>query len=230
MAEKTPREPLAERKAKAVEQRKLGVSPTRIARECGFKDAAAVDRIVADALAKDAPMDSALAWHDLELARLDVAYERLAQAAKDGEKGAERELMKLLDYRIRLQSARQRPHGRMFAAVTAAVADLSLATADEAAKQSALDMATMIDVAMSVGTADDQRRAINAMATMRNLLNDIGASPAARDELDGLATSTSAARNPNGGAVDNSGESVHKGGEVLNFMDRAKLRLAGGAQ
>src|SRR5690606_17579827 len=123
----------------------------------------AVDRVVAELLSKDAPRDSALTWHALELARLDDLHLRLRKRMQDGESGAERDLLKVLDYRIRLQSANEREPGRMHAAVTRAIEGLDLLAADEAAKQSALDMATMIDVAMSVGTAEDQRRAINAM-------------------------------------------------------------------
>lgn len=226
-----PRLPLAERKNEAVKQRKLGYSPTRIARDLGFKDAAAVDRIVAEALEKDSPADSALSWHALELARLDVMVEHMMEGLENGVRGVERDLLRLLDYRIRLQSARNRGPGRMFAAVTKALGDLTLSDADAAAAQSALDMATMIDVAMSVGTADDQRRAINGMATMRNLLRDIGASPAARDELDGIVSSGSGARNPkpDDEAVDNPVKSVESGGELLSFQAKAAQRLAGGA-
>lgn len=225
------RPPLAERKAEAVKQRKAGISPTRIARELGFKDAAAVDRVVAETLAKDSPADSALSWHALELARLDDMVERLTTNMNNGVRGAERDLLRVLDYRIRLQSARDRGPGNMYAAVQKSIADLTLADADAASAQSALDMATMIDVAMSVGTADDQRRAINGMATMRNLLRDIGASPGARDELDGIVSSGSGARNPapEEAPVDNPGETVEKGGELLSFQAAAAQRLAGGA-
>lgn len=110
----------------------------------------------------------------------------------------------------------------MFTAVQTAIAALDLSPADEAAKQSALDMAAMIDVAMSMGTADDQRRAINAMATMRNLLGDLGASPAAREELDGIVTG---GRSP-AAATDAQQESdPEKGAEVLDFMARAQQRM-----
>lgn len=214
--------PLAVRKAAAVEMRKAGMSPTAIARKYALGSAKRVDKIVAEALAKDAPRDSDLSWQALELARLDDLYMRLAAKMSKGEKGVERDMLRVMDYRVRLQSAQQREPGRMYRAVVAALAGLDLLPADEAAKQSALDMAAMIDVAMSVGTADDQRRAINAMATMRNLLNDLGASPAARDELDAIARSGS--KTPEASQTEADPE---KGGEVLSFMERAQQRLRG---
>lgn len=220
MAEKLP---LSQRKIEALRLRKSGYAPARIARELGFRDAATVDRFVAELLAKDAPADSSLSWHELELARLDDLQVALTDRMEAGEKGAERDLMKLLDYRIRLQSARNRKPGRMHEAITKALGGLDLLDADEGAKQSALDMATMIDVAMSVGTADDQRRAINAMATMRNLLNDLGASPAARDELDAIARVRGGGK-PEGQAEIDGGD-PEKGAEVLSFMAAAQARL-----
>ncbi len=221
----TERKPLAERKAEALTLRKAGASPGAIAKRLGFKDGAAVDRIVADLLAKDMPADSALRWQDLELARVDDLHARIVDKIQKGATGMERDLMKLMDYRLRLQSSRTRGTGRMVAAVEQAIADLTLTSADEAAKQSALDMALMIDVALSVGTADDQRRAINAMATMRNLLNDLGASPAAREELDGIVRSGSSERAAAETAAGETVESMpEKGAEVLSFMDRARQR------
>lgn len=223
----TERKSLAERKAEALTLRKAGASPGAIAKRLGFKDGATVDRYVAELLAKDMPADSALRWQDLELARVDDLHARLQAKLQNGEKGIERDLMKLMDYRLRLQSSRTRGTGRMVAAVEKAVADLTLTSADEAAKQSALDMALMIDVAISVGTADDQRRAINAMATMRNLLNDLGASPAAREELDGIVRSGSAERPPGAPVDEGEDDTPEKGAEVLSFMDRARQRFTG---
>lgn len=222
MAEKLP---LSERKRQALLLRKAGRAPGSIAKQLGFRDAATVDRIVAEALRKDAPADSELAWHELELARIDDLQVRFMKRIED-EPNVARDLMKLMDYRLRLQSARHREPGRMHEAVARALEGLELLPADEAAKQSALDMATMIDVAMSVGTAEDQRRAINAMATMRNLLNDLGASPAARDELDSIARAgrTGAPDQP---PVDHTPE---KGAEILSFVERARMRAAGAAQ
>lgn len=221
----TARKPLKERKAEALTLRKAGVSPGSIAKRLGFKDGETVDRYVAEALAADMPESSVLRWQDLELARVDDLQVRLIQKLQAGEKGVERDLMKLMDYRLRLQTSRNRGPGRMVLAVEAACKDLTLTAADESAKQSALDMALMIDVALSVGTADDHRRAINAMATMRNLLNDLGASPAAREELDGIVRSGSseraAAETAAGETVENMPE---KGAEVLSFMDRARQR------
>ena len=222
----TDRKPLAERKAEALQLRKAGISPGAIAKRLGFRDGATVDRYVAELLAKDMPLDSELRWQDLELARIDDLHARLQQKIQNGEKGVERDLMKLMDYRLRLQSSRTRGTGRMVAAVEAAVKDLTLTSADEAAKQSALDMALMIDVAIQVGTAEDQRRAINAMATMRNLLNDLGASPAAREELDGIVRSGSGERAPGAPADEQAAEEMpEKGAEVLSFMDRARQRF-----
>lgn len=218
----TERKSLAERKAEALTLRKAGVSPGAIAKRLGFRDGAAVDRIVAELLAKDMPADSALRWQDLELARIDDLHARIVDKIQKGATGMERDLMKLMDYRLRLQSSRPRGAGRMAAAVEKAVAALDLSPADEAAKQSALDMAAMIDVAMSMGTADDQRRAINAMATMRNLLSDLGASPAAREELDGIVTG---GRSPAAATDAQPDSDPEKGAEVLDFMARAQQRM-----
>lgn len=221
------RKTLAERKAEALTLRKAGASPGAIAKRLGFKDGAAVDKIVAELLAKDMPADSALRWQDLELARVEDLHARMTDKIQKGDKTvSERDLMKLMDYRLRLQSSRTRGTGRMVAAVEKAIADLTLTSADEAAKQSALDMALMIDVAISVGTADDQRRAINAMATMRNLLNDLGASPASRDELEGIVSSGSVARPDGAAAAEPVDDTPEKGAEVLSFMDRARQRFA----
>lgn len=219
------RMPLKERKAKALELRKAGGSPGAIARKLGIKDGATVDKYVAEMLAADMPADSSLRWQDLELARVDDLQVRMMKKMQDGEKGVERDLMKLMDYRLRLQSSRTRGTGRMVQAVEAACKDLTLTAADEAAKQSALDMALMIDVAISVGTADDQRRAINAMATMRNLLNDLGASPAAREELDGIVRSGSSERaSADPSTVEGAEVMPAKGAEILSFMDAARAR------
>lgn len=223
----TARKPLKERKAEALTLRKAGVSPGAIAKKLGFRDAETVDRYVAEALAADMPESPTLRWQDLELARVEDLQARMTKKLQDGVPGIERDLMKLMDYRLRLQSSRTRGTGRMVNAVQAAVADLTLTAADEAAKQSALDMALMIDVAISVGTSDDQRRAINAMATMRNLLNDLGASPSAREELDGIVRSGSSERlaslTPSEGGE---ASMPDKGAEVLSFMDRARGRFA----
>ena len=216
---------LAERKQLAFDYRKAGVPAGSVAKRLGFRSADAVDRIVAEKLEADRSSAGAFAWHELELARLDDLQQALTLRMRKGDSAASRELLQLLDYRIRLESARNRETGRMQSAVEKACADLTLTAADEAAKQSALDMALMIDVAIAVGTADDQRRAINAMATMRNLLNDLGASPAAREELDGIVRSGSSERAAMeiaaGEAVENMPE---KGTEVLSFMDRARQR------
>lgn len=220
----TERKTLKERKAEALALRKAGASPGAIARKLGFRDGATVDRYVAEALAADQPESSDLRWQDLELARIDDLQVRLMRKLADGEKGVERDLLKLMDYRLRLQSSRTRGTGRMVLAVTNACADLTLTAADEAAKQSALDMALMIDVAIAVGTSDDQRRAINAMATMRNLLNDLGASPAAREELDGIVRSGSAERTATSPTVEVGEEMPAKGAEVLDFMSRVRAR------
>ena len=215
--------PLTQRKERAVQWRKAGMSPTAIARRLALGSAKRVDQIVAEQLQKDAPKDSGLDWHALELARLDDVYRGLVVAREKGAAGVEKDMLRVLDYRIRLQSAQNREPGRMHQAVLRALEGLDLVAADEAAKQSALDMATMIDVAMSVGTADDQRRAINAMATMRNLLNDLGASPAARDEVDGIAR---AARGSQPEAAERERD-PDKGAEVLSFMERAQRRMKG---
>lgn len=221
--------PLAERKVEALRMRKAGYAPTRIARDLGFRDAAAVDKVVAELLAKDAPADSGLNWHDLELARVDDVHERLTLKMENGERGAERDLMKLMEYRHRLQSSKIRGSGRMVKAVEEALEDLSLSAADAAAKQAAIDMALMIDVAIAVGTAEDQRRAINGMATMRNLLADLGATPRAREELDGIVTSGSATRRPPAGSEEpeEGSQDPEKGPAVLSFMERAQRRHKG---
>lgn len=219
----TTRKPLAERKAEALKLRKEGRSPGAIAKELGFRDGAAVDKIVAELLEKDMPASSELRWQDLELARVDELQARLTLKLGTNERGVERDLMKLMDYRLRLQSSRVRGQGRMVKAVEAACADLTLSAADEAAKQSALDMALMIDVALSLGTADDHRRAINALATMRNLLADLGASPAARDDLEGIVGSGSVAR-PGATPEEAVDDTPEKGAEVINFLDRVRAR------
>lgn len=216
---------LGDRKQLAFEYRKAGVPAGSVAKRLGFRGADAVDKIVAEKLEADRASAGAFAWHELEVARLDDLQQVLTLRMRNGDSAASRELLQLLDYRIRLESARNREPGRMQSAVEAACKDLTLTGADEAAKQSALDMALMIDVAISVGTADDQRRAINAMATMRNLLNDLGASPAAREELDGIVLSGSSER----AAAEATGDSAEpsmpeKGAEVLSFMDRARAR------
>lgn len=218
--------PLAERKQLAFEYRKAGIPAGSIAKRLGFKSAQAVDQIVAVKLEADRASSDVFSWHELELARLDDLQQQLTLRMRGGDQHASRELLKLLDYRIRLESARDREPGKLFRAVEAACADLTLTAADEAAKQSALDMAAMIDVAMAVGTADDQRRAINAMATMRNLLNDLGASPSAREELDGIVRSGSAERPLALAGSEPEDDTPEKGAEVLSFMDRARQRHA----
>lgn len=229
MSEDWKDRPLAERKRLAVELRKQGIGPVAIARQLGLGTAKRVDKIVSEELAKDAPRDSALSWQVLELSRLDDIWARLSQRMRNKEKGVEREMLKVMDYRVRLQSAQDREPGRMFRAVERALQGLDLAMADEAAKQSALDMATMIDVAMSVGTADDQRRAINAMATMRNLLNDLGASPAAREEVDGIANNATKAVTDAEAEPAETNE-PEKGAEVLSFAQMARSRFASGGK
>lgn len=218
------KKPIAERKREALALRKAGISPGAIAKRLGFKDGATVDRHIADLLEKDMPEDSALRWQDLELARVDDMQARLTKRMQDNEAGAERDLLKLMEYRLRLQSSRTRGTGRMVRAVEAAVKDLTLSGADQAAVQSALDMALMIDVALSMGTADDHRRATNALATMRNLLNDLGASPAAREELDGIVASGSSDRAA-GDAPAVVDDTPEGGAAVLSFMDKARERF-----
>lgn len=220
----TDRKPLKVRKAEALQLRKAGIAPGAIAKRLGFRDAATVDRYVAEMLAQDMPADSALRWQDLELARVEDLQARMTAQMNEGVRGIERDIMKLMDYRLRLQASRVRGPGRMVAAVEAALKDLTLTSADEGAKQSALDMALMIDVAISVGTADDQRRAINAMATMRNLLNDLGASPAAREELDGIVSSGSSERAADSATGDPAEVMPEKGDALISFMDRARER------
>lgn len=217
--------PLTERKQLAFEYRKAGVPAGSVAKRLGFRGADAVDKIVAEKLEADRASAGAFAWYELEVARLDDLQQVLTLRMRNGDAAASRELLQLLDYRIRLESARNREPGRMYRAVERACGDLTLTAADDAAKQSALDMAAMIDAAMSVGTADDQRRAINAMATMRNLLNDLGASPAAREELDGIVRSGSSERA--GEALAAAGDAPvmpEKGAEVLDFMAMARER------
>lgn len=211
--------PLAERKVMAVMLRKQGISPTSIARQLGLGSAKRVDQIVAEALKRDRPHDSALAWQDLELARLDDIYARLSKKMAEGVSGVERDMLRVMDYRVRLQASQLREPGRMFKKVQETINALDLLPADSAAAQSALDMATMIDIAMSMGTADEQRRAMNGMATMRNVLNDLGASPGARDELDAIARAGSSK------PEQAEGNDPEKGAEVLSFMERAQQRM-----
>lgn len=184
---------VSDRDRRAFALRKAGKSPVAIAKELGFKAvpksktlparsaAEMVEAAVGRALAEDAPVTEAFTWQDLERARLGDLLETLRARLDAGENVA-RDMLKVHEL-IERHSSSGVGVGDVRRAVDETVAALDVRAEDHALVALLRANASAIDRCLAMGTAEDERRALNMAATMRNILTDLGATPAARETL-----------------------------------------------
>lgn len=171
-----------ERDAKALELRRAGIPIPKIREELRFRSDQATEDAIKRALLGSPihanPNDVRL----LELDRLDRLHQAVWLKAVRGDVAALDRVMKISELRMRWAGT---PVEQMTltAAYDAAVKDLPLKPADGAAVAAGRRIAEQVDIASASGDPLRVTKALYLMPHLMGVLDRLGATPAARDEV-----------------------------------------------
>lgn len=170
----------AERDTKALELRRAGITPAEIRNRLGYRSVAAVDAALRRAL-KEATVEPALI-RGIEMDRLDRLHQAVWENAVDGDVQAVDRVMRLAELRMKLTGV---PDDAMVMrnAFDETVAALTLEPADKAMVASGRRIAEQIDLASASGDGVQVTKALYLIPHLLNVLDKLGASPAARNEV-----------------------------------------------
>lgn len=175
----------AELDAQALDLRRAGASPQRIAAELHFKTARQADAAVVRALKAQATPTDPGRIRELELDRLDRLQTALWVKALRGDMAAVDRVTRIGEQRMRLAGA---PVGGTLAtAFATTVGALELQDADATLVAAGQRIAEKIDAAAATGDQLAETKALYLVPHLLNVLRELGATPAARDAVGSTA-------------------------------------------
>lgn len=186
MATKSERAELDE---KALKLRRAGVSPALIAEQLGMRNTAAAEAAILRALDAQGGTADPATVRALELDRLDQLQRAVWVLAVQGDMKAIDQVKQLAEMRVRLSGIAQRGQSVLTEAYDATIAQLDLEPEDAAAIASGRRVAERIDAAAAAGDATVETKALYLLPHLMNILDALGATPAARAELKAKAKS-----------------------------------------
>lgn len=173
----------AERDAKALELRRAGVPVPRIVEQLGFSSRAACEAAIGRAIDAQGILTDPAKVRELELDRLDRLQQAVWVKAVKGDVAAVDRVKALAELRLRIAGVASRGESVMTEAFDDAVAALGTKAADGALVAAGRRIAERIDAAASAGDAQAETKALYLVPHLMNVLRELGATPAARDEV-----------------------------------------------
>lgn len=127
----------------------------------------------------------------IEIERLDSLYRQLYPAALQGDMKAVDECLKISEQRLRLIDAPTKAQDGLLRSYEHTVSELReqgcLEKQDEALVQSGRMIAAQIDYAVTHGTGQEVTKALYLVPHLMNVLNTLGATPQARQQVQDVA-------------------------------------------
>ena len=175
------------RDAKALELRRAGVAVPRIVQELRFSSPAAAEAAINRGLEAQGVLTDPARVRELELDRLDRLQQAVWVKAVKGDLAAVERVAKLAELRMRVAGVAARGESVMTEAFDLAVEGLSTEQADAALIAAGRRIAERIDSAAAAGDAQAETKALYLVPHLMNVLRELGATPAARAELESKA-------------------------------------------
>lgn len=179
----------AEQDEKALKLRRAGISPAVIAEQLGLRSAAAAEAAILRALDAQGGTADPATVRALELDRLDQLQRAVWVQAVQGDMKAIDQVKQLAEMRVRLSGIAQRGQSVLTEAYDKTIEQLDLQPEDAAAVASGRRVAERIDAAAAAGDANVETKALYLLPHLMNILDALGATPAARAELKAKAKS-----------------------------------------
>lgn len=176
----------AEQKARdlaALELRRAGVPVPRIMQELRFAKPETCRAAIERAMRVQAVSADPVQVRDLELDRLDRIQQSVWVRATKGDLGAVNRVMQLAELRMRLAGVSQSSTPVVVAAFDRAVEALRLRPEDAAAVAAGRRIAERIDAASGSIDPQAETKALYLVPHLMHVLEQLGATPAARGEL-----------------------------------------------
>lgn len=177
----------AERDAKALELRRAGVPVPRIVEQLGFSSRSACEAAIERAIDAQGILTDPSKVRELELDRLDRLQQAVWVKAVKGDVAAIDRVKALAELRMRIAGVASRGESVMTAAFDDAVEALDTEASDGALVAAGRRIAERIDSAASAGDAQSETKALYLVPHLMNVLRELGATPAARAELEAKA-------------------------------------------
>ena len=174
---------------KALKLRRAGIAPQQIAEQLGFRTTAAAEKALLRALEAQGATSDPATVRALELDRLDQLQRAVWVQAVQGDMKAIDQVKQLADMRVRLAGIAQRGQSVLTEAYDQTIAQLDLQPEDAAAVASGRRVAERIDASAAAGDAAVETKALYLLPHLMNILDALGATPAARAELKAKAKS-----------------------------------------
>lgn len=172
----------------ALELSRAGVSVPKIREQLGFRTVVSCQAAIDRARAAQGLVVDPVAVRDAELDRLDRLQSAIWAKAVRGDVNAIDRVLRLGEARVRLAGAPV--DSGMVAAFEETVAALELGPSDRALVQAGRRIAASIDAVAGTGDRVAESKALYLVPHLMAVLRELGATPAAREELAGAATSS----------------------------------------
>lgn len=180
----------------ALELSRAGVSVPAIQEQIGFKTARACESAIARARKAQGLVIDAAAVREMELDRLNRLQAAVWAKAARGDVNAIDRVIKLGEARVRLAGVPAT--SAMLESFEATLAALEVRDVDASVIEAGRRIAMSIDAAAGTGDRVAETKALYLIPHLMNVLRELGATPAAREEL-----SAAAAAVPGGGTGQN---------------------------
>lgn len=154
-----------------------------VKKQLGFRDIRQVERALSRALNDAGRGRSAESERLVEVERLDAMYRSLYPKALRGDLNAAEKCLRIGETRLRLLSLPGAQGDGLLAAFTETVEALGLGVVDQAAVSAGRAVAAQIDWAVRHGVGQEVTKALYLLPHLMNVLRELGATPAARNEV-----------------------------------------------
>lgn len=182
----------AQRDSKALDLRRAGVPVPRIAEQLGFSSSALAQKGIDRAMAAQGTTFDPADVRALELDRLDRLQQAVWVKAVKGDLKAVETAQKLTEARVRLAGIAARGESVMTEAFDATVEALPTEPEDASLLASGRRIAERIDDAAASGDSLAETKALYLLPHLMNILRELGATPAARQNLRAAAAPNAA--------------------------------------
>ena len=154
-----------------------------VKKQLGFRDIRQVERALARALSDVGRGRSLDSERLVEVERLDAMYRSLYPKALRGDIKAAEKCLHIGETRMRLLALPDQQNGGLVAAFEATVDALGLGEVDGTVVSAGRAVAAQIDWAVKHGVGQEVTKALYLLPHLMNVLRDLGATPAARNEV-----------------------------------------------
>lgn len=183
---------IADRDMRALELRRAGVQLPRIVEQLGFGSTKVAEASIARAMAASPVLADPTQIRTLELDRLDRLQQAVWAKAVKGDVQALDRVIRISEMRMKLAGV-PGDQKHMQDAYDKTVAALGLGDVDAAAVAAGRRVAEQIDAATATGDGMAITKALYLLPHLMNVLRELGASPAGRVAVEGVAGEVGAA-------------------------------------